>query len=236
MAAGAAGDDFEAAAAEGLGDDGVGAGAIDDNAVCNGIAPARRLEDMAHAAQVAFSFFAHVANEDEGQGVRNLRAGNHGRDGEHGGDTGAVVGNSGAIQASALLADVERRGCRKHGVDMRAEGDVAVAVTGAESEDVADLVDLDMGEADFTEAGGQPLGTGCFAKGRGGDARSIHLPLRDLGFFKTESAEGGANLGQCGKASDFLLNGRKYFNIRHRRVDPSFPPYLITKRLVQERA
>ncbi len=115
-------------------------GAIDNDAVGNRIAPARRCENMTHAAQIAFAFFSDVADEDIGQRVRNARACQHTGHGQHRGNARAVVGNSGAIQAAALLPDIQRRGRRKHGIDVRAERNVSAAVAGTNAEHVADFV------------------------------------------------------------------------------------------------
>src|ERR1035438_5080482 len=69
--AGAARNHLKAAAAKGLRDHRVGAGAIDDDAVSNGIPPAWRLKNMTHAAQIAFAFFSYIADKQERQSVRN---------------------------------------------------------------------------------------------------------------------------------------------------------------------
>ena len=61
VSAGAAHDHFEAAAAQGLGHDGVRARAVEHQAVVDLVLPSRLGKNVAHAAQVAFPFFAHVA-------------------------------------------------------------------------------------------------------------------------------------------------------------------------------
>ena len=54
---------LKAAAAQSLCDYRVRSGTVDDDAVSDGITPARCLKNMAHAAQIAFAFFSHIANE-----------------------------------------------------------------------------------------------------------------------------------------------------------------------------
>ena len=219
MAAGTAGDDFKAAAAEGFGDDGVGTGSIDDQAVSDGIAPARRLENVAHAAEIAFAFLANIADENERQCVGKAGSNERGCDREHGGDSGAVVGDSWAVEARALLANIERSGRGKNGIDVRAQRDITIVLAragGEQAEDVADIVDLDAGEADFAKASGQPLCAQRFTEGRSGHAGDIHLPLRDLRLFKAEAAESRADLGHAREQGYFFLNGWKHFRVRHR--------------------
>ena len=64
MSAGTAHDHLETAAAQGLGHDGVGARAIQHQAVVNLVLPARLRENVAHAPQVAFAFFPDIADKE----------------------------------------------------------------------------------------------------------------------------------------------------------------------------
>ena len=63
--AGAGNGDLVAAAAKGLSDGGVGAGAIENDVGGDAAGEWAVLVDMAHAAQVALPFFANVAEDDE---------------------------------------------------------------------------------------------------------------------------------------------------------------------------
>ena len=54
---------------------------------------------MAHAAQIAFTLFADVADEQEGQRMAEADCLQYGGDGEYRRNTGSVVGNSRPIQA-----------------------------------------------------------------------------------------------------------------------------------------
>ena len=65
VAAGSGNGDLVAAAAEGLRDGGVGAGSIENNVSGDAAGERAVLVDMAHAAQVALTFFANVAEDDE---------------------------------------------------------------------------------------------------------------------------------------------------------------------------
>ena len=106
MPAWAAHDDFKAAAAEGLGHNGVRAGAVEHHTVGNRIFPSWRGKNMAHAAEVAFSLFAHVADENEWQRMPDPHRPQQCRNGQHRGHAGTVVGDPGTIQAASLLADI----------------------------------------------------------------------------------------------------------------------------------
>ena len=100
---------LEPAAAQRFGDDGVGTGAIQDQAVSDGILPAWRGKNVPHAAQIAFALFANVANEQKRHLVTHAHRTQQRRDAKQGSDPGSVIGNTGAVQASSLLANVERR-------------------------------------------------------------------------------------------------------------------------------
>ena len=58
-------DHFKAPAAKGLGDDGVGACAVEDQAIGDRIFPARRGKNMPHATQVAFALFPDVSDKNK---------------------------------------------------------------------------------------------------------------------------------------------------------------------------
>src|ERR1700704_4389659 len=107
---------------------------------------------MTHAAQIAFSFFTHVANENERKRMWNTCPLQDFGDSQHGCNAGAIVGNPGPIQPGSLLAHIQWRGRRKHGVDVSAERNVAIAVSGMDTKNVADLVGLNFREANFAEA------------------------------------------------------------------------------------
>src|SRR5580658_7350761 len=180
---------------DGAGADTIVAGAVKHQAVGDGIFPAGRGKNVAHAAQVAFALFADIADEDKRKRVTDAHRPQHGGDAEHGGHAGAVVGNSRAVEAASLLADVQRRVRRKNRVDVRAEGDVAASETGMRTEDVANVVDADIVERNFAKTFGEPLGAGRLAERRRGDAGHLHLPLGQLGLVRAKPVEGGAHFG-----------------------------------------
>ena len=64
-----------AAAAEGLGDGSVGAGAIEDDVSRDAAGERAVIVDVTHAAQVALAFFADVAENDERDGEFDYQRG-----------------------------------------------------------------------------------------------------------------------------------------------------------------
>ena len=102
VAAGADDGDLVAAAAQGLGDGRVRAGAI-QNDVGGDAAGQRTLAvKMAHAAQIAFALFAHIAQKDERRGQFNPGLDQRVGDGQHAGNPGAVVAGARSFQAVAV--------------------------------------------------------------------------------------------------------------------------------------
>ena len=84
VAAGAGDGDAEAEAAEGAGDDGVGAAAFEGDGGGDAVAVGAALEEMAHAAEVAFALFAYVGGEEDGDGRGDVGVAEGGGDGRAG--------------------------------------------------------------------------------------------------------------------------------------------------------
>ena len=63
MSPGSAHDDFKAAAAQSFSHDRVRTRAVQDQAISDRVFPAGMGKNVAHAAQIAFSLFAYVADE-----------------------------------------------------------------------------------------------------------------------------------------------------------------------------
>jgi len=149
---------------------------------------------VTHAAQIAFALLADVADKQKRQRVAELRSLQHGGNGENGGDAGTVVRNAGAIQAASLLANVERSAGGEHGIEVGAYGDVTVSVTGVCAENVAYFVGVRGVEAELLEFFCEPRSAGAFTEGRGGNARQLQLPLRELRFLSAKKGKRRANL------------------------------------------
>src|SRR5580692_1964931 len=91
-------DDFEAAAAQSFGHNGVAAGSVQNQTVEDRVLPLRMSKQVAHAAQVAFAFFADIPDEDDGRGKRELRDTQSRGNGQQSGRSGSVVGDSRAVE------------------------------------------------------------------------------------------------------------------------------------------
>src|SRR5208337_4672886 len=104
----------------------------------------RRGKNVPHPAEVAFAFFSNVADEHEGQRMADAYRAQQRGDGQHRDHAGSVVGDSGAVDAASLLANVQGRIRRKYGVDVGAERDVAASEAGMRTENVAYVVDADV--------------------------------------------------------------------------------------------
>ena len=183
MAAGAGDSDLKAAAAEGLRNGGVGASAVENDVGHDAAGKRSLIVEVTHAAQVAFAFFADVGENDKGRSQFNLGLDERGDDGEHAGDAGGVVAGSGGGEAvlplTRLTTGLRGVSAGKDRVEMRRENNDGSAAFGREfgggeeSEDIADGVGLDVGEASFGEAGGNPLGASLFAERRGGNGNQF---------------------------------------------------------------
>src|SRR5258708_714092 len=97
MSTGTAHDDLEAAAPESLCHHGVGASAVNDYAVGNGVSPARGRENVPHAAQVAFALLANIADEQKWQSVRNVCIAKDACDSQHRCNPGAIIRHARAV-------------------------------------------------------------------------------------------------------------------------------------------
>src|SRR5271170_6723465 len=121
MSSGAANDDFKAAAAQGFGDNGVGTGSVEDEAVADRIFPSGLGKDVAHSAQVALAFLADITDKKQRRGERNFGGAQGGGNGQECRGSGSIVRNSGTVEAVALLTQVERGSGGENGIDVRTE-------------------------------------------------------------------------------------------------------------------
>src|SRR6476646_8434991 len=99
--------DLKATAAQGFGDDGVGAGAVDDDAPDDGVLPFRFGKNMAHPAQIAFSLFADISDKEERGRMRKLELLDGRGNGKQGRHPGSVVRNARTVKPAPLVADIQ---------------------------------------------------------------------------------------------------------------------------------
>jgi len=148
--------------------------------------------------------------------MRNLRASEDAGNGQNGCNACAIVGNSRTVEAAALLPYVQRCRCWKNGIDMSAEGDETAAVARANAKNIADLIDLNIDEAELAETIGQPGGAGGFSKRGRSNPRRLHLPERKLRFLGAEALKRGSNLQRAGEPRHFF--GQRGIRIRGRHL------------------
>ena len=128
---------------------------------------ARLQEEMLGTAQIAIAFFANRADETDVADRLNvlfLHRAKHLQDHRQ---TASVVTDAGRVINAVFLANAHVRSCRKHRIEMRSENQRrAIAGTGAARNDVAFLINRDVGEAKRLKATHQILGALVFMKGR----------------------------------------------------------------------
>src|SRR5258708_12203607 len=81
--------------------------------------------------------------------MRNSCAAEHTDHGEHRRNARTIVGDSRAIQAAALLPDVQRRRRRKDRINMPPESNETAPIAGTNAEHVANLVPLHFRHPEF---------------------------------------------------------------------------------------
>src|ERR1700759_5173779 len=122
---------------------------------------------MADATQIAFAFFSYVCEHNDGGRDRNLGMDDGLSKSKHADDAGGIVAGPGSGKViGAIVATqggIERRGGGKNCIEMRGEHDYRTSAVGGkmcrrdESVHVADNVGVDIDEANFSEACGDPF-------------------------------------------------------------------------------
>jgi hypothetical protein len=75
--------------------------------------------NVPHPAQVAFAFFAYIAHQDQRRGKLHFGLDQSVGQGEHPGETGAVIGGAGSGETVAVDHRIESGSRRKHRIQMR---------------------------------------------------------------------------------------------------------------------
>jgi len=153
MATGTAEGDLKTAASQRLVHERVSTRAIDHQQGVDEIAPWRSGKQMTHAAQVAFAFFAHVADENNVGGRLELRAlqrRGHRQQSDH---AGGIVADSGTVQTVGFFARLERGTLREDGIKVRADADHGRGALGVQrAQHVAKFIDLNIFKAERGES------------------------------------------------------------------------------------
>ena len=162
---------------------------------------------MAHAAQVAFSFFADVAEKDEGRGKLSLCPDQRMSNGQHSNYASAVVACAWSLKAIAVDSWVQLGFSGEDGIEVRRQNnDWACAFRGKlwglqNSKDIAYGGRMDLTEACFAKAVQQPRGTGLFSERGSGNCDEVSLPIHDGFRVSMEPRKGGVDRPQsseCG--------------------------------------
>src|SRR4029077_2707777 len=211
MPAGSAHDHFKTAATQRLGDDGVRPGAVKHQGVINRIFPARRRENVAHAAKVALSFLADISDEQERQNMPDSNRTQKCCYRQHRGHACSVVGNTRPVESGSLLAYVQGRSGGENSVDVGAQSDIALAESRMTAENIAHVITVNIVEAKFAKFLRHPLRTCRFRERRRRDARQFKLPVRELWFLRAQPGKGRTDFWRCRKPSHFLLQAGEAF-------------------------
>ena len=84
--------------------------------------------------------------------MSNADRAQQGGDGQHGGNSRAVVGNSGPVNAASLLADIQRRVRGKNRVNVGAEGYIPLAEAGMNAENISHIIDANVVQSGLAKA------------------------------------------------------------------------------------
>jgi len=125
VAAGSGDGDTETQAAEGPVDGDGGASAFEDESGGDAGSIRAALEEMTHAAKVAFALFAYVGGEEDGDGWGDVGEAEGGGDGEESGESGGVVADAGGEDAGGVVGFewVDEGVGGEDGVEVRGEED-----------------------------------------------------------------------------------------------------------------
>ena len=107
------------------------------------------IDEGAHAAKIAFAFFANVADEKNGALRLEVRELHSARQRQQGRQSAAIIGNSWGGHVAGIAVNFYVRARREHGVKVRRDNyNFFFILTAQFSDDVAGLVDV-RGQAGF---------------------------------------------------------------------------------------
>ena len=150
--------DFVAPAAQALGDDRIGTRPVDNDQRRNRRRPPRLLVDVTHAAQIAFTLFADVADEQQRRSVHQLHRLQGSGNRQQSNNSGRVVGDARAVELVIVAPHRNRRVRGEDSIDVSAQGDEGRAWVSARTdpEDIPQLVAMNVSEREFRKALSQP--------------------------------------------------------------------------------
>jgi hypothetical protein len=172
---------------------------------------------MTHAAQITLALFAYVGGEKNRDGGLDVGVAKRGGEGQESGEAGAVVADSGSVDAGAIgiFAGFARGSSSEDCIEMGREEQVGsirgfgFSGRGSQfSESVPFVVQMQIGEAEVFEAVEKPGGPGLLVERWGGDADEFKLPLTELRLVEVQPMEGAMDGGKAGQAGNAALGGR----------------------------
>ncbi len=153
-------------------------------------------EELFHAAKVAGTLFADVGDEGDGASSGEVGVVHGVDDGEQSGESAAVVADAGTFEDVSGACDVDVSLGREDGVEVGGEHEMWMRLgAGTITEDVACVVDADVGEAGFFEEAGKFGGALVFMEGRRGDLAEADLLVDEVGLAGLDGLHGGLDVG-----------------------------------------
>ena len=179
----------------------------------------RLAADVPHPAEIAFSFFAHIGNEEQAipEGVTKIGAFTRLRKGldrfsqrQQRREAGAVVGNSRPAQiALAIERNIFFGAGREHRIEVRGDRNQRACRIGDErSQNVAGAVDAGM-PAERPELSGHPFRALLLQESRRGNAAELQVNLVHPLFFAREPLKSLADAAAIRQISGGRARGHK---------------------------
>ena len=172
--------DLETAAAQCVGGDVIGRGAVEHHKRADSLNPSRLLADMPDPAEISFALFPDVGDEkqpapDIGAPLRRLNGFGYGQQSR---ETGAVVRYTGTTQiAFAIDRDIVLRSRRHYRIEMGRKSDQRTRrVLQQSCQHIPRLIDMDM-PADVAQLRRHPFGAFLLEKSGRGHAAKLHVDI-----------------------------------------------------------
>jgi hypothetical protein len=173
------------------------------------------------SAEIAFTLFAHVGGEKDGDGGSQLGVAHARGKGKQPGEAGGVVASSGSHDAGFEFDGLDGQFGGENGVQVGGEQDegrgrcsqVRRCLTSGTQfgQSVAGFVNVRIGEAEGMELLQKPRGARLLTERRSGDAQDFQLPAADLQLMDMQPMERAMDRRGGGEARDAKLSGGGHF-------------------------
>ena len=166
-------------------------------------------EQVAHAAQIAFAFFAHIGGEENRAGQLNFGVLQGSRNAQERRKPGAVIAGTRTMDAIVVLAGRAIGAGRKNSVQVCRKQYGAVVrrarLACEQGNGVPFAIDLRFGQPELGEAGAKPFRALTLPERRSGNGEKLQLPAAQLQFVQVYPPEGAVQPGVGGQRSQALL-------------------------------